>query len=111
MQNNNSNAMQIDNYKFTNQPSSIKPFGKGGNQQLKYNSDYYQHLLEQFDKTFLSKLVDLHNSLFNDYINFNEIDDLLDFFKDYKNQLEDLYYKSLLFPEKYKNARLVLFYF
>jgi hypothetical protein len=83
---------------------AINPFGS--NKVKMYSSDYYQHLLEQFDRTFLSKLVDLHNTLFSDYINLDDLDDILEFFKDYQKHLEDNYFKSLLFPEKYKNVRI-----
>ena len=96
---NNWNEMQ------TAAPSSnkISVFaGRSGN----FNSEFYNRLLRQFDRTFLSKLVDLHNQLGKQKLNLNEIDNIIEFLIHYKKELTNNYLYSLLFPERSKGTRI-----
>lgn len=72
----------------------------------KYNADFYNRLLKQFDKTFLSKLVDMHNVMARDKINLNDVDNIVEFLIHYKKELSAGYLFSLLFPERSRGCRV-----
>lgn len=81
----------------------IMPFA---GRREKYNTDFYNRLLKQFDKTFLSKLVDIHNVMSNDKINLNDVDNIVEFLIHYKKELSAGYLFSLLFPERSRGCRV-----
>jgi hypothetical protein len=83
--------------------SSIEAFSGHKN---RFNSNFYNRLLQQFDRTFLSKLVDLHNAISKKKINLNDIDNIIEFLMHYRKELSANYLYSLLFPEKSKGARV-----
>jgi hypothetical protein len=83
--------------------NKIDPFA--GREQS-YNKEFYNVLLKQFDKTFLSKIVDMHNALGKHRVDLNEIENLLEFFEHYRSELRMHYLYSLIFPERSKNVRI-----
>lgn len=86
-------------------PSSrkIDPFA---GRNVIFNEEYYNNLVKQFDTTYLSRIVDLHNTLGDDTLDLNELDKLFDFFEHYKKELCSNYLYSLIFPEKSKGTRI-----
>jgi len=71
-----------------------------------YNNEYFNRLLRQFDKTFLSKLVDLHNAMSKKKVNLNDIDSIFEFLAHYKQEMNKSYIYSLLFPERTRGMRI-----
>jgi hypothetical protein len=83
--------------------NKIVPFvGKKG----MFNDKFYNNLLKQFDRTFLSKLVDMHNVMAKDKINLNDVESVLEFLIHYKKELSASYLYALIFPEKSKGCRI-----
>ena len=89
--------------------NKINVFGKRNDNSLNisgYNPEFIKGLRRQFDSSFLSKIVDIYNTMSSKKPSLKDIDNIVEFMMDYNELLKKKYIYCLLFPESSKAIRI-----
>jgi hypothetical protein len=88
--------------------TAIMPFGRSDDSLIPgYNKEFVARLNQNFDQTFLSKMIDFYNTLgTKEKIRLSDIDNIVEFFQKFMESSKKRYLMSLVFPETGYGVRI-----